>query len=352
MNHGTDRSSEMQAQVEQAISQKKPIGIVGGQSKISSSQLEGLSLVDTTGHEGIVEYHPTELTLTARTGTRLSDISELLSEQGQHLPFESPEHGGRATLGGTIATGAAGPRRPWSGSVSDHVLGCRIISGGGKLLRFGGQVMKNVAGYDVSRLMTGSYGCLGLMTEISLKVMPKPADSITLQLDMSRSHGLDAFAQWRKQGIPISALMHDGSQLFVRIEGSEDTVSTTRRQIGGQVASAETWNKLREKQLDFFQRDQTLWRLSLPMGTLLSSLPGPALMDWAGAQWWIKTDASVEKMQGLAASLGGHAVGYPINKEPTIRQAPHASIMQLNKRLKAQLDPMQLFNPGMLYAGL
>jgi glycolate oxidase FAD binding subunit len=352
MTNNIDDSAALITQVESAIAQQQQLGIIGGKTKVNESQLAGLTVIDTTQHKGIVEYHPTELVLTARAGTRLSDISLLLNENNQHLPFEPPEYNGQATLGGTIACAMAGPRRPWSGSARDHVLGCRIISGNGKLLQFGGQVMKNVAGYDVSRLMTGSYGCLGLITEVSIKVMPKPESNATLLLNIDRSNALQSFIRWRQQGMPISAWLHDGDNLFLRLEGSEHSVSATKQQIGGDPTTPDIWTKLREMELPFFHGDQALWRLSVPMGTLLNPLPGPSLMDWAGAQWWIKTDASSQQMQDLAKNLGGHAVGYPKSGQATIRQSPHPSIMQLNKRLKQQLDPRQLFNPGMLYAGL
>src|SRR5690606_10607689 len=153
-------------------------------------------------------------------GTPLLDIEAALDAAGQMLPFEPPHLGREATLGGMVAAGLSGPRRPWAGSVRDYVLGTRVITGHGKLLRFGGEVMKNVAGYDLSRLMVGSFGCLGLLTEVSLKVLPKPRLVTGLRLEMDLERALLKLAEWGQQPVPISAASHDGKALYLRLEAA------------------------------------------------------------------------------------------------------------------------------------
>ncbi|MCK8688195.1 glycolate oxidase subunit GlcE, partial [Pseudomonas umsongensis] len=219
-----DNSAALLEQVIYALNGRIPLRIQGGNSKAILGRRVTGEVLDTRSHRGIVSYDPTELVLTARAGTPLAEIEATLEASGQMLPFEPPHLGPNATLGGMVATGLSGPRRPWAGSVRDYVLGTRVITGHGKLLRFGGEVMKNVAGYDLSRLMAGSFGCLGLLTEISLKVLPKPRQCISLYLEMDTHQALSELAEWGQQPIPISAACHDGSLLHLRLEGGEGSV--------------------------------------------------------------------------------------------------------------------------------
>lgn len=183
-------------------------------------------------HRGIVNYDPTELVITARAGTPLVAIEAALESAGQMLPCEPPHYGEEATWGGMIACGLAGPRRPWSGSVRDFVLGTRIITGTGKHLRFGGEVMKNVAGYDLSRLMAGSYGCLGVLTEISMKVLPRPRATLSLRREISLQEAMNEIAQWQLQPLPISGLCYFDNALWIRLEGGEGSVKAARELLG------------------------------------------------------------------------------------------------------------------------
>ena len=207
------------------------------------------------------------------------------------LPCEPPHLGPEATLGGMVAAGLSGPRRPWAGSVRDYVLGTRVITGHGKLLRFGGEVMKNVAGYDVSRLMAGSFGCLGLLTEVSLKVLPRPRECLSLRLPMGCHQALEALAEWGQQPLPISAACHDGDALYLRLEGGEGSVQSARQRLGGDTLDSGFWSDLREQRLAFFNDPAPLWRLSLPNATGELHLPGRQLIDWGGAQRWLKSSA-------------------------------------------------------------
>jgi glycolate oxidase FAD binding subunit len=268
------------------------------------------------------------------------------------LPCEPPTFGGTATVGGMVAAGLAGPRRPWSGSVRDFVLGCRVITGHARHLRFGGEVMKNVAGYDVSRLLAGSFGCLGLITEVSLKVLPKPRALGSLTLDLDAHEALRELSAWRRAALPISGAAHVDGRLHVRLEGGTGSVASAADRIGGAELDPQFWDALREHRLAFFDDARPLWRLSLPNASPLSSLPGDTLLDWAGAQRWLKSDAPAATIRQIAHAAGGHATCFTphVDTEP-FAPLPEA-LLRFHQQLKQQLDPRSLFNPGRLYAGL
>ena len=251
-------------QVNQAISDKTPLVIQGSNSKAFLGRPVTGQTLDVRCHRGIVNYDPTELVITARAGTPLVAIEAALESAGQMLPCEPPHYGEEATWGGMVACGLAGPRRPWSGSVRDFVLGTRIITGTGKHLRFGGEVMKNVAGYDLSRLMAGSYGCLGVLTEISMKVLPRPRASLSLRREISLQEAMNEIAQWQLQPLPISGLCYFDNALWIRLEGGEGSVKAARELLGGEEVAGQFWQQLREQQLPFFSLPGTLWRISLP----------------------------------------------------------------------------------------
>ncbi len=338
-------------QVAAAQAQGRHLLLRGAGTKSFLAQQADGEVLDVGGHRGVVDYQPSELVLTVRSGTRVAEVNALLAEQGQYFPCEPPEFSGQATVGGMVASGWAGPRRPWSGSIRDYVLGCRLISGQGKHMRFGGQVMKNVAGYDVSRLMAGSFGCLGILTEVSLKVLPQPRSRVTRALDLGRRPAVDAFLRWRREGLPLSGLFHDGERMYVRLEGGRAAVAAAARTVGGEPEDDGVWQALREHALPFFQQPGRLWRLSLPVGTVLQGLREPALMDWAGAQWWVKLSAGGDAgaLRTLAAQAGGRADCYDKAPVQDRWQLPEAGVLGLNRKLKAQLDPHGLFNRGWLF---
>ena len=246
-----DANADLLDQVNRALDTRTPLRIRGGDSKAFLGRpVNGVEL-DTRAHRGIVSYDPTELVLTARAGTPLAEIETALEAAGQMLPCEPPHHSG-ATFGGMVAAGLSGPRRPWAGSVRDYVLGTRLITGHGKLLRFGGEVMKNVAGYDLSRLLAGSFGCLGVLTEVSMKVLPKPRMCASLRLEMDVHQALGELAEWGAQPIPITAACHDGTALHLRLEGGEGSVCSARLRLGGEEIDSGYWQDLREQRLGFF----------------------------------------------------------------------------------------------------
>jgi len=350
MSMDRDTSQALLAQVNQALNQGTPLRIQGSNSKAMLGNPVAGEVLDTRSHRGIVSYDPTELVLTARAGTPLREIEAALHEAGQMLPCEPPHLGPEATLGGMVAAGLSGPRRPWAGSVRDYVLGTRVITGHGKLLRFGGEVMKNVAGYDVSRLMAGSFGCLGLMTEVSLKVLPRPRECLSLRLPMGSHQALAELAEWGQQPLPISAACHDGDALYLRLEGGEGSVQSARQRLGGETLDSVFWSDLREQRLAFFSDPAPLWRLSLPNATGELHLPGQQLIDWGGAQRWLKSSAPAQAIRDHLAKVGGHATCYA----PGAASTPPlpAALMRYHRALKQQLDPQGVFNPGRLYPDL
>lgn len=348
MRHDHDASAALLEQVNYALNERTPLRIQGSNSKAMLGRRVTGEVLDTRTHRGIVSYDPTELVLTARAGTSLVEIEAALDAAGQMLPCEPPHLGVGATLGGMVATGLSGPRRPWAGSVRDYVLGTRVITGHGKLLRFGGEVMKNVAGYDLSRLLTGSFGCLGVLTEVSLKVLPKPRRCVSLRLEMDVHQALGELAEWGQQPIPISAACYDGEALYLRLEGGEGSVESARLRLGGEEIDGDYWLDLREQHLGFFTNPAPLWRLSLPNNTRPLALPGKQLIDWGGAQRWLKSDADTALIRHSVAEVGGHATCYGTDENPFPPLA--APLLLYHRNLKKQLDPQGIFNPGRMYA--
>lgn len=344
-----DASEQLLEQVKQALAAGMPLKIQGGGSKaFLGREVEG-QLLDVRAHRGIVSYDPTELVVTARAGTPLAELEAALDASGQMLACEPPHFAEGATVGGMVAAGLSGPRRPWSGSVRDFVLGTRILTGHGKHLRFGGEVMKNVAGYDLSRLMAGSFGCLGVITEVSLKVLPKPRLVKGLRLEMDLERALLKLSEWGQQPVPISAASHDGQALYLRLEGGEGSVNASRERIGGDELGDVYWSDLREQRLAFFADPRPLWRLSLPNNTPALMLPGEQLVDWGGAQRWLKSDASAGQIRAVAAEFGGHAVCYSAAATDQPFQPLPEPLLRYHRQLKAQLDPKGIFNPGRMY---
>ncbi|RMH83251.1 glycolate oxidase subunit GlcE [Pseudomonas sp. AOB-7] len=349
MSHDFDASAALLEQVNHALNSATVLRIQGSASKAHLGRATAGEVLDTRSHRGIVSYDPTELVLTARAGTPLAEIEAALEANNQMLPCEPPHLGDGATLGGMVAAGLSGPRRPWAGSVRDQVLGTRVITGQGKLLRFGGEVMKNVAGYDLSRLLAGSFGCLGLLTEVSLKVLPKPRQALSLRLEVDALHALNKLAEWGQQPLPISAASHDGAALHLRLEGGEGSVQAARQRLGGEEIDNGYWQQLREQRLPFFAGEGTLWRLSLPANSGLLDLPGRQLIDWGGAQRWLKSDADGALIQRVLAKLGGHATCFAAGAEQPF-QPLAAPLLRYQRQLKQQLDPQGIFNPGRMYA--
>lgn len=349
MNDG-DLTAEIQSQVQQAAATDTPLCIVGGNSKaFYGGDCSASEVLEMTGHSGIIAYEPSELVITVRAGTRLRDIENLLAVHGQMLAFEPPYFGEQATLGGTMACGFSGPRRPFAGSARDFMLGCKIINGYGEILSFGGQVMKNVAGFDVSRLMVGALGTLGVLLEISLRVLPKPEYEATLIYEVADEQ--QAVLQMNRlagQSWPLSALAYDGQLLSVRLSGAEAAVQAAARQLGGDFDELgdDFWLALREQKLAFFEDDGCLWRISMTPADVSPAVSGTRLIDWGGALRWLKTDQAAEVVHTACEAVGGYAEAFRGgDKRDRIRLKPEIEALQ--RRIRAAFDPAGLFNPGL-----
>jgi len=351
----SDIAAELSGSIQQAYESDTALRIVGGNTKAFYGRpCEGQEL-STTEHCGVVSYDPTELVITARSGTRLSELENVLAEQNQMLPFEPPHFGEAATLGGTIACGLSGPRRPYSGSARDFVLGVRCISGRGEHLQFGGQVMKNVAGYDVSRLMAGALGTLSVVTEVSLKVLPKPDTEITLHFEMEQQPAIDRMNELAGQPVPLSAACWHGGVMHLRLSGTEQGVEAARQSIGGTLDSEgdNFWMQLREQTLPFFDNDTSLWRLSVPPATQKIEMEDSILVDWGGAQRWVCSNEGATKIREVVSRVDGHATCF--RNQGEIDEVFHPlpdPLMQLHRNLKQSFDPKGIFNAGKMYDSL
>ena len=347
-----DTSEVLRERVCQALRHGMPVNIQGGGSKSFLGRVATGEPLSTILHRGIIEYEPTELVITARAGTPLAEIEAVLAEMNQMLAFEPPHFGDSATLGGTVACGVSGPRRPYAGSVRDSVLGMKLINGKGEVLNFGGQVIKNVAGFDVSRLMVGAFGTLGLLLEVSLRVTARPEKEETLAFDMDAVAALAAMSRWAGQAWPLSGACHDGNRLYLRLSGAEAALRTSQGKLGGEALpeGARFWTGLREQTLPFFASQQPLWRVSLPPSSTPLNLPGECLIDWGGALRWLKSDASPADVFQAARQAGGHASLFRNgNRAGTVFQPLPHRLQAVHLKLKQAFDPFGLFNPGRLY---
>ncbi len=345
----------LQERIARARAQGEPLRIVGGDTKAFYGREAAGEAVSTSALKGIAEYEPSELVITAMAGTPLREIEAALAERGQMLAFEPPHFGAGATLGGTIACGFSGPRRPYAGSARDYVLGVRCLNGKGELLRFGGQVMKNVAGYDISRLMVGALGTMGVLVDVSLKVLPKPQAELTLAHEVTAAAAIEWMNRWAGQPLPLSAAAYDTGCLTVRLSGAPAALDAARAGIGGDVVAdaGEYWSELREHRSSFFDSGECLWRLSVPPTTPHLHFPGEWLLEWGGAQRWLKTTAAPGEVRAAARVAGGHATMFRHGDRGQEVFAPlPPSLLHVHHGLKAQFDPMRILNPGRMYAGL
>ncbi len=347
-----DLSESLRGRVLEALAQGLPLNVKGGGSKSFYGCAAVGEVLDVSGHRGIVEYEPTELVVTARAGTPLAIVEAALAEKGQMLAFEPPHFGPAATLGGMVACGLSGPRRPYAGAVRDSVLGVKLLNGQGEILSFGGQMLKNVAGFDVSRLMAGALGTLGVLLEVSLKTLPRPEAEETLAFEMAAEEALATMNRRAGQAWPLSASCHDGGRLYLRLSGAAAAIRASREKLGGEIVGPgkEFWTDLREQRLVFFDSQQPLWRLSLAPASPQAPLPGACLIDWGGALRWLKTDAPAEAMFAAARQAGGHATLFRSDRKtgPVFQPLPQ-QLKALHIGLKKAFDPTGILNPGRLH---
>ncbi|TWO71005.1 glycolate oxidase subunit GlcE [Caenimonas sedimenti] len=348
------------ARIRTAAESGSALRIRGGGSKdFLGERFEG-EVLDTTGLRGIVSYEPSELVVTVLAGTPLAELEALLAGKGQCLPFEPPHFGSAATVGGMVAAGLSGPARASAGPVRDYVLGLQLVNGRGELLTFGGQVMKNVAGYDVSRLMVGAFGTLGLITEISLKVLPVAPAEATLRFELDQAQALRQLNAWGGQPLPLNASCwkrEDGGEaLYVRLRGAQAAVEAACRTMGGERldGAGPHWVACREQQQAWFadRGERELWRLSVPQTAPVLDLPEPPLVEWHGAQRWVRVaPGGGDALRAVAREAGGHATLFrtagPVSFPRFTPLAPALATIQ--RELKRQFDPAGTFNPGRLF---
>lgn len=365
----SDCTEQLQNSVSNALLEGIAVNIKGSGSKdFYGADISGTPLL-TGEHRGVINYEPKELVITARSGTPLSELEALLAEQGQMLAFEPPYFSDNATIGGTIACGFSGPRRPYAGSARDFVLGTRIINGRAEVLHFGGEVMKNVAGYDVSRLMVGAMGTLGLILDVSLKVLPLSEQELSLTLECGVEEAIQLMNKWSGSPLPLSAACYDGANLTLRLCGAPAAVIAGSKRIGGDIVDdgAAFWKNVAELQHGFFTTEKNLWRFSLPSNSPPLDLPGKQFIDWGGAQrWFIADDEPLDLYQTIERA-GGHAVLFRRGKNSTKNSAVNSNddeqygdvfhplspvLFALHANLKHSFDPKGIFNPGRLYRKL
>ena len=347
----TDTKEFIASQIKDAVKQKKALQLLGGNTKAFYGRSVQATPLSLTSHSGIIEYEPSELYITARCGTPLNDIEQVIGKESQMFPFEPPHFGAAATIGGTVAAGLSGPRRVSSGAVRDSMLGAEIINGKGEYLRFGGKVMKNVAGYDASRLMCGALGTLGVLMSVTLRLLPKPQDEQTVVVTEAPSNAIQKMNTWARTPMPISATFHDGKNLYVRLAGSSSTVEKCRNSIGGELIDRSDvfWAKIKEQAHGLFLTDQPLWRIQVPPSTCPLDISGSCAMEWNGALRWYATGAEASTIRRIAKQAGGHACLF---RGPAIKQVFNPlppALLEIHKRLKRTFDPDGILNPGKMY---
>lgn len=342
----------IQERIRLAADQRQPLRIIGSGSKdFYANVLQGTPL-DVSAYAGIINYEPEELVLTACCGTPLAAIETTLAEHRQMLAFEAPHFGTATTLGGAVASGFSGPGRPYYGALRDFVLGMRVIDGLGNVLKFGGQVMKNVAGFDASRLLTGSFGTLGVIAEVSLKVVPLAPYRATLQLETSEQDFIAMTNKLAGKPLPLSASYFHAGVARIRLAGAEASVKAAQRIIGGEPVSEDAafWSALRDHLLEFFQDDSPLWRVSLPPTSPPLQLD-ETLIEWGGGLRWIKSRQPASVIRESAKKMGGSATLFRNGRDEPQRLAPLApAVLRLHQRLKQSFDPHGILNPDRLWS--
>ena len=350
--------------VKQALQSRSPLDIRGGSTKLFYGESATGAVLDMRELRGISSYEPSELVVTVRAGTPLAELEAALAERGQCLPFEPPRFAPGGTVGGMVAAGLSGPARASVGSVRDHVLGLTLLNGRAEVLSFGGQVAKNVAGYDVSRLMAGALGILGIICEVSIKVLPVSVAVSTLSFECDEAEALQRLNGWASQPLPINAISWWGGRLEVRLSGAAAAVAAARDILGGEIQTAsdaqDWWLGIRDHSHAFFflddaalVRGEAIWRVSVPSTVPPLALQGEQLIEWNGAQRWWRTAQPADQVRAAAMACGGHATLYHGADKTRGAFSPLPdTLMRIHRGLKQAFDPSNIFNPGRLYVGL
>ncbi len=355
---GADLADEIQDRIVQAVSSHQALQLRTGGSLDFYGRTPSGTLFDLSHHKGIVDYEPSELVITARCGTRVKDLEDTLAEHGQVIPFEPPRYSDSTSIGGCIAGNLSGPARMDRGSARDFILGCRIINGKGEMLRFGGSVMKNVAGFDVSRLMCGALGTLGILLDITIKVLPKPENEKTRMISVdSIKKAITTLCAIRSRPLPLSASCLLDDTLYLRFSGTAAGVNAASDKVGGTAMPDEDarrfWNRIRDQQHPFFLTEKPIWRISMPPTGLVSGLSGASLIEWHGALRWLITDQPADTVRAAISAQGGHATAFRNHPDRDQVFTPLARpMLQVHQRLKEAFDPYGIFNPGRMYADI
>jgi glycolate oxidase FAD binding subunit len=359
-----DVIGEWRARIGAAAAAKTPLRVRGGGSKDFYGQALAGEVLDTRAYSGIVDYDPTELVMTARAGTPLDEVEQAAREAGQMLAFEPPRFDAgapsAATLGGCVAAGLSGPRRPYGGAVRDLILGVRILDGRGEDLTFGGRVMKNVAGFDVARLMTGSLGTLGVLLDISFKCLPAPKVEATRVFECTPDDAIRRVNEWGARPLPVSATCFHGGVLSVRLSGAPAAVAAATTRIGGDAlpdadGGSAFWRGVRDQTHPYFAgaAEAPLWRVAVKSTAPHADLHGEQLLEWGGGLRWViggdRGDAA--RLRGWAQQHGGHACLFrAADKSVGVFHPLPFPVAALHRRLKGVFDPAGILNPGRLYA--
>lgn len=350
--------TEFQDRIRAAAGRREPLRLRGGGSKDFYGEAPTGDVLDTRAHAGIVEHEPTELYVTARCGTPLRALEQALAQANQMLAFEPPHYADGTTVGGMVAAGLSGPRRASAGALRDFVLGAQLIDGRGEVLRFGGQVVKNVAGYDVSRLLAGSLGTLGLITQVTLKLLPRPAAELSLRFELAQAEALQRLNEWAGRPLPLSASAWHDRQLMLRLSGAPDALRAARERLGGEEVrepqAADFWQSVRDQTHAFFSGN--LWRIAVPPTAAPLPLTGATFIEWHGGLRWLAADADPPAVRAAAKAAGGHATLF--RADDALKRVAGAfddlpaTLVALHRRVKQAFDPAGIFNPGRLYPGL
>ena len=344
-------ASFISERIKLALACKTPLAIHGGNTKAFYGGVIAGEPLDIRQYTGIIEYEPKELVLTVRAGTTLAEIESVMDSASQILPFEPPHFSVGSTIGGSVAAGLSGPRRPYTGAVRDFVLGARIINGKGDDLRFGGRVIKNVAGYDVSRLMAGAMGTLGVLLDLSFKVLPKPVENLTLRYAFDEATAIRQFNEWAGKPLPISATSwHDGVAML-RLSGATAGVKAARLKLGGEVVADDValkyWRALRDQQDVFFLSAEPLWRVSVPPTTPPLSLGMSQWIEWGGGLRWQCGAADISMLRKKVAATGGHVTLFRNgDKSVGVFNPLPPALLSIHRDLKAAFDPENILNRG------
>ena len=354
----TDIAADLATQIRAVAATGGEVEILGGGSKRFYGEATEALPIDVSAHSGVIDYDPAELVITLRAGCGLREVEALLAEHRQMFGFEPPAFGAGATVGGTVASGFAGPRRAFAGSVRDFVLGVKMLDGRGETLNFGGRVIKSSSDrrfpmYILARLLVGSLGTLGVILEVSIRVMPLPEMELTLAFEHA---SVDEHVRWINtlgaEPWPISASKWLDGRSEIRLSGSEQGVRQAQTQLGGDQIDAD-WSALKEQKLDFFVPQAPLTRLSLPPACEDLAAGTPQLVEWGGAQRWICGEVDIDALRKRAAAQGGGVCAFRHHADDVaVFQPLPAPMLRLQRSIKSSFDPAGIFNPGRIYQGL